>query len=163
MKEELEQRYADIRNFEPGEDEKFVYVRLFHNQFEKLPMFNQLYDISWLKNILESLANTEAHGYAIFENEEDVEASIKAKNKPHLYCHARLLIKKDQDISNDRPHKIDELINIPLVTLAPLEMKSLQHILLSYGGSQYYIFMQNGRINVQLLTVEEDETDDDFE
>lgn len=110
---------------------KTVYVRLFHREMESLTIANE--SKSWIKPLLESVANSEKLGLAVYENEVEVKKSLKND----YYGYATLEIAAEQDITEQRGEKIDPQLNCRLLTLTGITLDNI--VKFSYRGVDYPI------------------------
>lgn len=108
-----------------------VYVRLFHREMENLTVAKA--SKGWIKPLLESVLSSEKLGLAVYSEEDNVKKSLRSD----LYGYATLLIAPEKDITAQRPAKMDDKINCPLLTLSDICLEDI--IQFSYQGKDYPI------------------------
>lgn len=114
---------------EPGE--MLVYVRVFHRRMPTL--LEPKESLSWLKGVLDSVQTAEKHGLAVYEKEDEVKHSLKND----CYAYATLKITSQQNITDQRPPKIDTASGVRLLTIGPVGFQNL--LKLTYAGRDYVI------------------------
>lgn len=114
-----------------NEDQKFVYIRIFHKQMPTL--ITGIGDFAWVKPLLESVCQAEKHGFGVYENEQDVEKSLKDEH----YGYVKVKINKNQDITHQRPEKICPMVGCPLLTVEHIELNDIMQ--LTHENKQYDI------------------------
>lgn len=118
------------------DEEKLVYVRLFHKQMPTLA--EEKASLVWIKSLLESIKMTEKHGLAVYDSEENVKRSLKNEN----YAYATLRIASKQDVTDQHAIKLDTELNCPLLTIKEVTLDNL--LKLTYADKDYMI--KNGVI-----------------
>lgn len=117
---------------ELGENEKFVYARIFHKDMSKLGLPEAT--LTWMKPLIESIKTSEKSGIAIYESELDVKKSLR--NGEH-YAYATLRIDKSADLTEAREPKIDPNLNCKLLTIAQIEFECI--VKFTYDNKDYPI------------------------
>lgn len=103
-----------------GENEIFVYVRLFHREMAKIGTPQASF--AWSKPLLESIKQADKHGLAIYSEESLVKKSLKSE----CYGYATLKINKQQDISEQFPEKQDMALGCPLLTVSDIQTEQMK-------------------------------------
>lgn len=114
-----------------ADDEKMVYVRIFHREMTNLS--GKKGGLQWIKPLLDSVKYSEKHGLAVYEHESDVLKSLKGE----AYGYVTLKIKNTQDISHQRPPKVDQAIGCRLLTIANVDLDEM--IKLTHQSIEYWI------------------------
>lgn len=110
---------ADTPELVVGADEKLVYVRVFYRKMATLSTGKG--HLQWLKPLLDSVKHAEKHGFAVYEHEEDVVRSLKGE----AYGYVTLKIKITQDISAQRPSKVDPALGCRLLTITGVDIGNM--------------------------------------
>lgn len=114
---------------ELGDEEKLVYVRVFHKDMPQLLVPKS--SLTWMQSLLNSIKTAEKHGLAVYAHEEEVIASIRGAG----YGYATLRIHESQDITGKREPRTDPNIGCPLLTITPVEMDCFTKF--TYVGVDY--------------------------
>jgi len=101
------------------ENEKYVYVRIFHRLMSTLTTKQGNY--AWVKPLLESVKHPEKHGFGVYANEDDVKKSLKDEH----YGYVTLRINEEQDISHQRPEKNCPIVGCSLLTINNIEIDNM--------------------------------------
>ncbi|NNM59061.1 MAG: hypothetical protein HKM04_04535 [Legionellales bacterium] len=100
-------------------DEKLVFVRVFYRKMATLNSGKG--HLHWLKPLLDSVKHAEKHGFAVYEHEADAIKSLKGD----AYGYVTLKIKSTQDISAQRPSKVDPVLGCRLLTIADVDIDDM--------------------------------------
>jgi hypothetical protein len=122
---------ASTPDIQVGENEKLVYVRIFHKDMATLA--DKQSNLNWIKPLLESVRSAEKHGLGVYEQEDDVQRSLKGE----AYGYVTIKIDKAQDITHQRPAKMDPAIGCRLLTLSNVELS--QMVKLTHQAVEYWI------------------------
>ncbi|MFN7097487.1 MAG: hypothetical protein ACK4PR_08015 [Gammaproteobacteria bacterium] len=112
-------------------NEKLVFIRIFHREMASLSTRKE--GLQWIKPLLDSVKYAEKHGLAVYEHEADVVKSLKGD----AYGYVTLKIKIEQDISSQRPTKVDQALGCRLLTIAHVEMDNM--VKLTHHSVEYWI------------------------
>jgi hypothetical protein len=121
----------DVPDLTLAADEKMVYVRIFHREMPNLSARRS--GLQWVKPLLDSVKHAEKHGFAVYEHEADVVKSLKGDT----YGYVSLKIKTAQDISQQRPAKIDQALGCRLLTIANVDLDNM--VKLTHQSVEYWI------------------------
>lgn len=124
-------RPADVPEIVLAEDEKLVYIRLFHREMAVLQTGKG--NLNWIKPLLDSAKHSEKHGLAVYESDDDVRRSLKGD----AYGYITAKIKNSQDISHLRPVKSDPALGCRLLTIGNLELSNM--LKLTHHAVEYWI------------------------
>jgi hypothetical protein len=113
------------------DDEKLAYVRIVHRDMATLNEGKN--NVSWIRPLLDSVKSAEKHGFAVYEHEADVMRSLKGET----YGYVTLKVKGAQDITHQRPAKVDAAIGCRLLTLDKVDLN--QMIKLTHQSVEYWI------------------------
>ncbi len=120
-KEDLaEQKYK--QNVRVNEDEKLVYVRVFHREMAKLGVPNA--PLAWARPLLESVKFAEKSGLAIYGSEEAVKKTLKNDS----YGYVTLKVNQEQDTSSNYPEKTDPTTGATLLTIANVRIEQIMKL-----------------------------------
>lgn len=113
--EALAQERGEIGQIKLKEDEKLVFVRLYHKEMLKLGTELEAVP-NWTSALLSTIKHSERHGLAVYATEAEARRCSRAER----YCYVTLIIKKQEDLSAQRRPKQDVLHQVPLLTIANL-------------------------------------------
>lgn len=126
----------EIGHIKLAVDEKLVYARIYHVQFEKFGIEKS--SLNWLKSLLDSIKHNEKMGIAIYEKEEDVRDNIRNVR----YAYVTLRIKQTQDITSKRGAKLDPISGCRLLVIQNIENKNI--INLTHNKKTYDLRIELG-------------------
>jgi hypothetical protein len=122
---------ADVPEVVVEADEKLVYIRLFHREMSVLQTGKG--SLNWIKPLLDSAKQSEKHGLAVYESEDEVRRSLKGD----AYGYITAKIKHGQDISHLRPVKSDPAQGCRLLTIGNIELTNM--LKLTHHAVEYWI------------------------